>query len=621
MSSSNFRKIRHSFGESSASASNPSQSTSESTGSDPRRPRGGKDSPAESSASSSKRRRLPESVTRNACLNCKKARAKCDGNEPCKRCATRVETSECIYQIHIKHPKEELVKQVKELRAKDHMTEQILQALSTNEKVPEILERLRNGNTYDSIVEWLGRSPLVDFESLSPRESHHSAYEPSDHEMGGVGASKPFWTAVASDTAILDHLFQLYFAWIHPVHTLFSEGRFADSYGRRLESYCSSALVNSVCALACSLHSAVNEDEADYERLGVEFSDAARKSLELDDSRLTTIQAFAVMHLVDCARGNALRAAAYVRISTLCLPRATYQENDGFVESWKATVRGIRNLNIEWAQMTFQAPPIVESAAYYSIEEVDAILDNGNWYHYRFAKEQPEARRSLLATTNREKSKLNAILQDIATMIYSQRGPSISARQFLYQYGRLRAWREELPDELGNFEDSNQHVLPHVLYLLVLYTTAIVQLLRPLLDFEGFPSFLVEGTIWEHAQEGLRLLDRYYRPQYTFRYQPVLQMLACLQLVDIIARFFPEGAEGNSKDGPEAIQFGMELLMESRVGFPVAGPLQEMLRRSAIECAILLPRNLTELMLSPTAPQRVYGMDDFLGACTRPTYL
>lgn len=502
------------------------------------------------------------------------------------------------------------------------MTEQILHALSTNEKVPEILERLRNGETYDGIVEWLGRSPVADFETLSPRESHYSTYEASDHEMSGVGGSKPFWTKVTSDTVILDHLFQLYFAWIHPVHTLFSEGHFADSYGQHLETFCSSVLVNSICALACSLHSAIDGDEIDYERLGTEFSDAARKSLQPDDGSLTTIQAFAVMHLVDCARGNALRATAYLRISTLSLPRASYQDNDGFAESWKATVRGIRNLNIEWAQMTFQAPPIVESAMYDSTEEADIILDNGNWYPYRYAKEQPEPRRSLLATTNREKSKLTVILQDIATMIYTQRGPPVSARQFLHQYGRLRAWREELPDELASFEDSAPHVLPHVLYLLVLHATAVVHLLRPLLDFEGFPSFLVEGPIWEHAQEGLRLLDTFYRPWYTFRYQPVLQMLASLHLTDIIARFFPEGTQdGNSKNGPEAIQLCMELLMESRVGFPVAGPLQEMLRRSAIECAILLPRKLTELMLSPTSPQKVYGMDDFLDACTRPTYI
>jgi len=406
----------------------------------------------------------------------------CDGNKPCKRCATRVETSDCIYEIHIKHAKEELVKQIKELRAKDHMTEQILQALSTNEKVPEILERLRNGETYDGIVEWLGRSPMADFETLSPRESHHSTYEPSDHEMSGVAASKPFWTNVTTETSILDHLFQLYFAWIHPVHTLFSEGRFADSYGRHSETYCSSVLVNSICALACSLHSTLDGDEVDYERLGTEFSEAARQSLQPDDTRLTTIQAFAVMHLVDCARGNALRATAYLKISTLSLPRASYQENDGFAESWKATVRGVRNLNMlvhtcfirpdppndpsEWAQMTFQVPPIVESATDDSTEEADNNLDNGNWYPYKHAKEQPEPRRSLLATTNREKSKLNVILQDIATIIYSQRGSPVSARQFLYQYGRLRTWREELPDELADFEDSTRYALPHVLYLL-----------------------------------------------------------------------------------------------------------------------------------------------------------
>ena len=51
-------------------------------------------------------------------------------------------------------------------------------------------------------------------------------------------------------------------------------------------------------------------------------------------------------------------------------------------------------------------------------------------------------------------------------MVYSQRGPSISARQFLFQYGRLRAWREQLPDVLSSFEDGNEKVLPHVLYLL-----------------------------------------------------------------------------------------------------------------------------------------------------------
>ena len=98
-------------------------------------------------------------------------------------------------------------------------------------------------------------------------------------------------------------------------------------------------------------------------------------------------------------------------------------------------------------------------------------------------------------------------------------------------------------------------------------------------------------------------------------------MFAVLHLCDIIARFFPSSIEGSSKDGPEAIQFGMEVLMQSRIGFPVAGPLQEMLRRAANECNVGLPRNLNELMVAPRPPHQIYRLDDLIDACTRPTYV
>ncbi|PBP20368.1 hypothetical protein BUE80_DR008851 [Diplocarpon rosae] len=509
-----FRQIRPSSGDNSASntGSNTSQSTTtpETSGSsDPRRARGDKDTPENTS---SKRRRVPESVTRNACLNCKKARAKCDGKKPCKRCATRVETSECVYEIHIKHAKEELVQQIKDLRAKDHITEQILQALAANEKVPEILERLQNDESYESIVEWLGRAAVGEFETLSPRDSHQSALEASDYEMTGTGqvataaptSPAALWTAVTADTAVLNHLFQLYFAWVHPVHTLFSEPRFVESYRLRLDNFCSPGLVNAICAMACHLHTDASKDELDYVQLGGEFSDAVRGSLDPSDDRLTTMQAFAVMYLVDCARGNALRATSYLKTATEALPTVTYQDDEGFAASFTHTVRGVRNLNIEWAQMTFQVAPSIDSVPESSIEGDDSDNEDvANWYHYCFASENPVERwPSLLATTNREKSKLNIILQDIATMFYSRPDARISALEFLHQYRRLKEWREEV--------------------------------------------------------------------HYSFRYQPVLQMLAALQLIDVVARFFPGGAEGGSKDGPEAIYFGMELLMQSRVSFPVA---------------------------------------------------
>jgi len=65
----------------------------------------------------------------------------------------------------------------------------------------------------------------------------------------------------------------------------------------------------------------------------------------------------------------------------------------------------------------------------------------------------------------------------------------------------------------------------------------------------------------------------------------------------------------------------MEVLTQSRSGFPVAGPLQEMLRKSANECAIRLPKNLTDLMAIPRPQKNLYKMDDLIDACTRPNYV
>lgn len=236
--------------------------------------------------------------------------------------------------------------------AKNHLSEQILQALSIDEKIPEILDRLQHGETYEAIVQWLGRSPTADSEALSPRESQHSMVEGTEMDLG---SPKFRWTTVTSDSNVLDHLFQLYFAWVHPVNTLFSEGHFTDSYKRQSDSYCSTILVNAICAMACHLHSSSEADEVDFEQLGREFSDAARASMDPDDMRLSTIQAFAVMFLVGCARGEGSRSYSYLKLATGSLPRVPYIDIDGFQEVLRNSARGIWNLNVLGASIQ---PPL-----------------------------------------------------------------------------------------------------------------------------------------------------------------------------------------------------------------------------------------------------------------------
>jgi len=331
------------------------------------------------------------------------------------------------------------------------------------------------------------------------------------------------------------------------------------------------------------------------------------------------VQTFAVMFLVDCARANGLRASSYLRVATTNLRNVVHQDADGFADVWKNTVRGVHNLNIEWSQITFQVPPIVNSAIYDTFEESDEDLDDASWYFYRSINDECPFWPGLLATTNREKSKLTSIIQDVVTIMYTPGGPLISARDILKQYRRFLVWRDELSSDIVNFESHDGHALPHVLSLLILYNSSVIQLLRPLLELESFHSPVVEETIWNHAQHGLFLLDEHYRVQFSCRYQPVMQMFAVLHLSDTIARFFPGGIEGRSKDGPEAIQFGLEVLMQSAAGFPVANPLQEMLRREAKECSIRLPQSF-DLMVSSKRPPHVYRVDELIDACTRPTY-
>ncbi|OAF61270.1 hypothetical protein VC83_02039 [Pseudogymnoascus destructans] len=342
------RTIRPSVADSSsASASNPSQSTPESTSPD-RRLKRQTDKGRDPGPLISRRRRVPVSITRNACVNCKKARAKCDGNTPCSRCTTRAETSPCVYEVHIKRAKEELMKQIRELRTKNRLSERIFRTLQSREKAPNILRALSNGESIESIAESLGRTGIDEQEGVSPIGSPSSVVTGSEYELGSQIGSGFSWTTVSHDSATFDHLFQLYFAWVHPVSTLFSEGHFVDSYKFKGQSqrHCSSPLVNAMCVLACRYHTQSKDSELDSDQLGVHFADAFLAGFEPDDKSITTIQAAAVMFLVELGRGFGLRASSYLRLATESIAELSASSNDELPYVLKKTIQGIRCLNV-----------------------------------------------------------------------------------------------------------------------------------------------------------------------------------------------------------------------------------------------------------------------------------
>ncbi|KAM0340761.1 hypothetical protein ACHAPU_010352 [Fusarium lateritium] len=102
----------------------------------------------------SKRRRGLGVVTPNACTECRKKRAKCDGKKPCGRCRAQKDV-ECVYEIPIRQSKENLRTEIETLRQKKRSNEQVFAALVRPELWEEVLTRIRGGQSVDSISEWL----------------------------------------------------------------------------------------------------------------------------------------------------------------------------------------------------------------------------------------------------------------------------------------------------------------------------------------------------------------------------------------------------------------------------------------------------------------------------------
>ncbi|KAH7126190.1 fungal-specific transcription factor domain-containing protein [Dactylonectria macrodidyma] len=103
----------------------------------------------------SKRRRGLGVVTPNACTECRKKRAKCDGQTPCGRCKGQKDI-ECIYEVPVRQSKENLRAEIENLRLRQRSNDQVFAALARPELWEEVLKRLRGGQSVESISEWLG---------------------------------------------------------------------------------------------------------------------------------------------------------------------------------------------------------------------------------------------------------------------------------------------------------------------------------------------------------------------------------------------------------------------------------------------------------------------------------
>ncbi|KAL8771049.1 MAG: hypothetical protein Q9209_003468 [Squamulea sp. 1 TL-2023] len=319
-----------------------------------------------------RKRRNPGAVAAIACFECRKARQKTRGLD-------------CRYEPHTKTRKEFLLQEIASLKKDNSRLKTINQEVSSaainlkdkhedlqdshgwqqiildtigrNGHDRDIIIKLRSGESTESIARWLCRQQPIssNLHIVPPQERGLldivDAFEHHYRQEGGLGHDKRSdtlrirWTEVTASQTLLGHLFDLYFTWVHPVHMLFSEVDFKESFRTNDDTYCSPALVNAICAMACHLVDAHDIDEdVDVDTLAKGFMDEARHAvLPQNYTLLTSVQALAIMYLADLSSGRARSATGYLRAAVEFLKAA---ELDGQspaareISSW-----GIQTLN------------------------------------------------------------------------------------------------------------------------------------------------------------------------------------------------------------------------------------------------------------------------------------
>ncbi|KAI1778823.1 fungal-specific transcription factor domain-containing protein [Hypoxylon cercidicola] len=152
----------------------------------------------------SKRRRGLGIVTPNACTECRKKRAKCDGQKPCGRCRSQKDV-ECVYEVPVRQSKENLRHEIEALRRQQRHSESVLSALARPDLVEEVLQRLRQGQSIEGISEWLGAGSAFPPSFARPSEPRGGVTLPPISTYGPLAGAGGYGTIGMSPVTTQAH--------------------------------------------------------------------------------------------------------------------------------------------------------------------------------------------------------------------------------------------------------------------------------------------------------------------------------------------------------------------------------------------------------------------------------
>lgn len=247
-----------------------------------------------------------------------------------------------------------------------------------------------------------------------------------------------------------------------------------ESFYSGRDTYCSEALVNAVCAMACHLlespaTSSYHMEPHDVWELRNAFVDEARSHIQPQIKMdMLTLQSMAVLALVQISQGHARSAMSYLRVAAEEVDRAELPLHGMPVprmhkEITNVSKWGITTLSVTWRSLTYQNTSFPGPGST-DAELIGTALREQPWQMYRQKDDAiATARRpAFSALTARHQAKLAEVAANVIDL-YSGHLGTIHAKQIMAIYKNFKEWRKALPEALTvHSVSASDQVLPHV---------------------------------------------------------------------------------------------------------------------------------------------------------------
>ncbi|KAE9374026.1 hypothetical protein N431DRAFT_371392 [Stipitochalara longipes BDJ] len=529
-------------------------------------------------ASALKRRRGIGFVTPNACVECRKRKAKCDGEQPCTRCISQ-NFSQCSYDVPMKQSKDDMRSEIKRLREDQQHSKRILEALASSNST-DILDRLRSGESVENISRSLETSAASSMSNTLPYGNLHNtasstpSFMDSSSEihspmifgdwgkqtpaqssiesamdygqqmlLGGQKNSKEIlkdhgpkhhnesWTNLTSDGALVEHLLALYFCWEYPIFATVSKEHFMEDYRKGNTRFCSSLLVNALLSLACRFSDRPNilSNPDDRTTAGDAFFAEALRLLNAESDRhvLTTIQALGVMSIreASCGRisessflsGQSIRLAVEMGLHL----EITYddEEVDESEKSvYEATFWGALSLNEMLSLCTGSLPHLSQHIKLPAKPAIIKHIEEALWVPYTddgAPLDENFSQPSNLRTVYTTFCELSEKVHNVLYTLYSP-GSEITSSALIKLYNEYIHWYDTIPGSLR----LGQNFTPAVLFAQLFYHSATLLLFQPFINLKLSTSAVLPRDVCNQAADAVMGIVRSYSDLYTLRLTP-----------------------------------------------------------------------------------------------------